>query len=263
MDRKKYGRCHLCGEEGELSFEHVPPKKAFNEYPVVLQAIEEWIAREESAPLRGTIQQRGFGAYTLCASCNNRTGSWYAPEIVKWARRAIEILENRKGDEEVMALSVPDAFPLRFIKQVVTMIFSANGPEFARAAADLARFVLSKDDMGLPDQYRFYLSFYLGPAVRSVGIAGILHIENRKINVVSEVACPPFSYVMGLEEHQPQGLPEITHFSRFGYDEQRPVSLELPIGSGYTPFPLDFRTKERLSRDRWLNEILARLGRFR
>jgi hypothetical protein len=32
MGRKKAktGRCWLCGIEGKLSFEHVPPKKVFN-----------------------------------------------------------------------------------------------------------------------------------------------------------------------------------------------------------------------------------------
>jgi len=263
MARKKKGRCHLCGEEGELSFEHVPPKRAFNECSVLRQKIEEWHAWAEGGPSRGKIQQRGFGAYTLCPSCNNRTGSWYAPELVKWARRAMESLDNLEGDEEVMVLSIPDAFPLRFIKQVVTMIFSANGPQFAATAVDLAKFVLSKHDTNLPDQYRFYLSLYRGPALRSVGISGILSIDTGKIKIVSEVAYPPFSYVMGFEPHQPQGLEEITYFSRFGYDEQRPISVELAIGWGYTPYPLDFRDKGRLLRDRLISEIKTTLGRFR
>lgn len=254
MARKRFGRCHLCGEEGELSFEHVPPKKAFNEYPIVLQTIEEWIAREESGPFRGRMQQRGVGAYTLCPYCNNNTGSWYAPELGKWAQRAMEILASRRQREETIVLSIPDAFPLRFIKQVVTMFFSANGPDFSSKARDLAKFVLSKEARGLPDRYRFYLSFYRGPAVRSVGIAGILHTDSGKIQIVSEVAYPPFSYVMGIDPHQPQGLSEITYFSRFHYDEQQPVSLELPIGWGYTPYPLDFRDKERLLRDGLISE---------
>jgi hypothetical protein len=31
--RTKNGRCHICGNVGELSFEHVPPEKAFNNKP--------------------------------------------------------------------------------------------------------------------------------------------------------------------------------------------------------------------------------------
>jgi hypothetical protein len=28
--RPVIGTCHICGDHGKLSFEHVPPKEAFN-----------------------------------------------------------------------------------------------------------------------------------------------------------------------------------------------------------------------------------------
>ena len=33
MRKKTIGKCALCGRIGELSFEHIPPKAAFNSTP--------------------------------------------------------------------------------------------------------------------------------------------------------------------------------------------------------------------------------------
>src|SRR3954464_9989506 len=32
---QRLGQCHICGEVGPLTFEHVPPRGAFNRYAVV------------------------------------------------------------------------------------------------------------------------------------------------------------------------------------------------------------------------------------
>ena len=34
--QKHIGKCNLCGEVQQLSFEHVPPKSAFNNTPVFI-----------------------------------------------------------------------------------------------------------------------------------------------------------------------------------------------------------------------------------
>jgi hypothetical protein len=31
------GNCHLCGKYKELSFEHIQPKAAFNDRPILIQ----------------------------------------------------------------------------------------------------------------------------------------------------------------------------------------------------------------------------------
>ena len=48
MARRKHvvGICHLCGENTKLSFEHVPPKAAFNSRPVVQGNLEKLINKE-------------------------------------------------------------------------------------------------------------------------------------------------------------------------------------------------------------------------
>jgi hypothetical protein len=65
------GICHLCGQVKVLSFEHVPPEKAFNDKPAFLIPFEEAIHlgpddEPQSKPIK---LQRGMGGYTLCDSC--------------------------------------------------------------------------------------------------------------------------------------------------------------------------------------------------
>jgi hypothetical protein len=39
------GRCHLCGEEKGLTYEHVPAKSTFNAKPVEMFGLESWLGR--------------------------------------------------------------------------------------------------------------------------------------------------------------------------------------------------------------------------
>ena len=40
------GNCHLCGEFKELSFEHIPPKAAFNDRPILIQKNEHFFDKK-------------------------------------------------------------------------------------------------------------------------------------------------------------------------------------------------------------------------
>jgi hypothetical protein len=92
------GTCHLCGTYGPLSFEHVPPKSAFNDRPVLLGSIDDvWDADLDDTKLRGKIQQRGAGSYTLCGWCNSFTGRTYAPGLAAWCHQGMEIMQQAWG----------------------------------------------------------------------------------------------------------------------------------------------------------------------
>jgi hypothetical protein len=73
--RAKTGVCHICGNKGQLSFEHVPPESAFNNSPMVRIVGRDLIQihPDNLRFVKGSIDQRGQGAYTLCPRCNNKT----------------------------------------------------------------------------------------------------------------------------------------------------------------------------------------------
>src|SRR5262245_38503149 len=123
MSRRRRGRprgevirgvCRLCGKDGPLSFEHVPPQKAFNDRPArVLRG--DAIFKVDPDDLRGRIEQGGAGEHTLCGPCNHNTGSWYAPAFIDWAYQAMWILRATGG---LASLNhVYHIFPLRVLKR--------------------------------------------------------------------------------------------------------------------------------------------------
>jgi hypothetical protein len=55
------GVCRVCRRaHAKLSFEHVPPKAAFNDTPTVVYGLDDWLQRDEDGKLSGgRIAQRG------------------------------------------------------------------------------------------------------------------------------------------------------------------------------------------------------------
>ena len=127
MPRKKIsGKCHICGKQGKLSFEHVPPRAAFNNCPAVYKELVEVINKDPGNYFdeKGNTSQRGFGAYTLCEKCNNDTGSWYGDAFVGWAHQGMEIFTYTQGFPSLYyAFRI---YPLQLIKQIVCMFFSIS-----------------------------------------------------------------------------------------------------------------------------------------
>jgi 5-methylcytosine-specific restriction endonuclease McrA len=88
--RKEFGKCRICGNDGQLSFEHVPPQAAFNNAPAVGYTMDEHLRAEgDLALMRGEKSQRGVGAFTLCIKCNNDTGAWYGTELRRMGKEWI------------------------------------------------------------------------------------------------------------------------------------------------------------------------------
>jgi hypothetical protein len=242
--RTQNGKCHICGSTGNLSFEHVPPESAFNDKPVILKPFEGG---------KGKIQQRGMGAYTLCELCNNNTGSWYGANFVKFCHMGMEILQKSKGNPKLIYLY--QLYPLRIIKQIITMMFSANSEIFADKHSDLVRFVLDKERKYLSPRYRFWLYYNNVGEPRFSGIMARANFNNGSSIIFSEITYPPFGYVMTLENSEKRNDPpddrliEISDFVRYGYNEfdyREIKAFPLPT---HLEFPGDYRTSEEIYKD--------------
>jgi hypothetical protein len=246
-----FGTCRLCSEDTDLSFEHVPPQRAFNGTRARGFGIDDWLKDEGKLPeTGGQISQRGLGAYTLCAPCNNKTGAWYTAEYVQWAVRFWESLDRMPQSQREGVIWVRNRYPLRFLKQACTMFFSANAPRsFAARHSDLVRFVLNKESRQFPPDIDMCLALYRGPLARVTGATGKLEVATRSTEIVSEVAYPPFALRL-ISNSGPAGrLGSISHFSNYGFGNRADLSLTVVVGEGHTPYPGDYRTKEQVLSD--------------
>lgn len=245
---KVIGVCHICGTNGPLTFEHVPPQSAFNESPLLMAKGEQLFSGRGYDKLRLEKQRKGAGAYTLCARCNNNTGSWYGADYVSWAKQSTELLDRAKGAPTLLyPLSI---FPLRVVKQIVTMFFSVNSPEFRTRVPYLEGFVLDKYRRHLPTEVRILVGYALRGATRNSGVSGLLAMDEgtQQAFAISEIAFFPFVFVMALESPSPDPrLTDISAFAQCGYNERRIVDLRLSVLPVNTPYPSDYRTTEHVS----------------
>ena len=256
--RKVEGTCRICGTYGRLSFEHVPPRAAFNDRPMLIFSAEVLLEHGlDAGPEHGTVSQRGSGAYTLCERCNNNTGSWYGRHFVEWSYHGMEILRRSKGRPTLFYLNY--LFPLPILKQVVSMFFSVNTERFRLAQPYLVGFVLDRERKYLPPGIRIYAYYTTSVSTRALGVSGMLNLESGRVAVTSEISFPPFGYVMTFDDNTPvdRRLVEITQFARYNYSEFAVLNIQLPVLETHLPLPGDYRTRAEILADRERNDARA------
>jgi hypothetical protein len=255
------GQCCICGVVGKLSYEHVPPEAAYNDQRIFESNIQKMIADgEEGRKPKGKWVQRGAGRFTLCEKCNNLTGVWYSKSYVAWARLAKELLDRSDGQMSLEYYPYR-IFPLRVIKQVVTMFCSACGPNFQKRFPDIPKFILNRDERYLPYGMKVYA--YLLDPERSVGnrqspMSGVS--KGGTQHIFAEVAFAPLGFVLtGDVVPVSEKLVDITNFSYSSFFTCQTIFLNLPVLPINTWLPGDFRTKEDIAIDLEVNKQYGRV----
>jgi len=266
------GKCCLCGYEGLVTFEHVPPQAAFNKSNALRYRGMDYLkASNNSLPweihgVRGEIQQGGAGEYTLCERCNNNTGSWYADTYVHFVECAVQSIGNpvvvRSEGREFVNVLFRDVYPLQVIKQVLTMFASVIGPAFSEANPELCRFVLDKERTGLDSRHVGIYCYVLhGTIQRRTGVTACMSLAggSPKHRILAEFSTIPFGYVLEFEPKGGTGLWDITDFANlFSYDSASTFTWPVPIRENNTMFPGDYRTRDQVRAD-YLQNKLAEL----
>ncbi len=152
-------------------------------------------------------------------------------------------------------------YPLRILKQIITMFFSANSPRLRIEEPELESFVLGKTIKTLSRRYRFFAYYNVEGWHKRVGISLLTKLDPQFISspsftFVSEINFPPFGYVMTIDsDYSDQRLYEITYFSRYEYDEFANLYIKLSTLPTYTYLPLDYRSQKEVEevRQRYSN----------
>ncbi len=245
---KQKGYCKICGEFGELTFEHLPPRSAFNERGVLLHSLTH--LQDARYQLRGETPKRrlnrGLGTYSLCGRCNSLTGRWYGPDYLTWAQQAMSYLDLV---ETTQVVYLPFRIrPLSVLKQIVSMGLTGSTSGCV-SHADLARFVLDSKSMHFPRGYSCFV--YLTnkkSTARFCTEMAMLNIENGTMDhVLAEVALPPLGCVIvhentrGRSEILEENLCRINHFANYSFGTWDTVYLRIPVHRIWSPTPLDYR----------------------
>lgn len=256
---RNFGKCALCGKECELTFEHIPPRAAFNSErarPVAGKVLmsKEVIEDQDRMPwdtsgLQYQNMQKGMGAFSLCPECNNNTGSWYGDAYVEFAQIA-HIAMHKLPVEKNEQIVLKQLYPARIVKQVLSMFCSVNGPH-AEALEPIRKFVLDRDAVGL-DKTKFKLCMYFTKSnlMKYAGFTVLVKglFDSPKSILVSEITAYPFGFLLYLDPHDDweyKGT-DMTACTDLGYDDIRNIVIPWKIEEMNDLFPEFLRSKDEI-----------------
>jgi hypothetical protein len=236
------GICHICKKSKQLSFEHIPPKVAFNKYTKYRSVpFIEYVQNSHLKDYKpkAKLEQGGIGRYCLCRDCNSFLGNNYVPDYFKIAQIGKSIFKEKNFTKA--SFVTIEISPLRLLKQVVAMFVCANDSGFTDTEPELLEFLKNPKEKFLPEKFRVFM--YLN----NVGqIRNLTEMYTNKYGLVNEITFPPFGFVLSINSKYSFPLTEITHFKNIDYDYRDEVSFELINHPTHLPFPIDYRTQEEI-----------------
>ncbi len=253
MKSKNIGHCRICGKYTQLTFEHIPPRDALNNYPARMYSGDELLKKYRGEPGRYRNQQKGMGGYTLCSSCNNNTGQWYAPAYNLAARATAAMLLKEPPQQHGVfyVMDTKEFEPLAFVKQVVAM-FCSNLSFTVVKQLGFDKLLLNKEnntvDKNLFD-LRIYLTSQEGGRVQLGGPFVALYADKETgqltTNQVAELGVYPFGFILNLTPENPikYGLSIMEMFDT-EYGKKYPAHLTfqyLERASNDMPLPLQYK----------------------
>jgi hypothetical protein len=150
-------------------------------------------------------------------------------------------------------LTINGCQPGRFLKQVATMLLAMSPPELGDRFPGLCTYARDPSALGIPPELQVYLVLYAGPRGRyASGVAQVSGVltDASEMHIVYELAAPPYAYILSVQETTPViETGNITNFATVGIDAVANVEMQLVIGYGETPFPLDFRSPAAVKAD--------------
>ncbi len=203
MSDVQFGICHICGNYGELTFEHIPPQKAFNWQRAKIYNGYEALNKINGEPAKFINLQQGMGKYSLCEHCNNTTGSWYAQTYRDIAMDVVKYLHNndplKHGD--VVTFTFKECPILRFVKQVIAM-FCSLLPYEENQRLGFDKLILNKESNSVNKEL-FDLRMYLTPPETGQLMCGPTVVlykaeESIKSGCVADLAVYPFGFILNL-----------------------------------------------------------------
>lgn len=249
MDRKgNVGVCKLCSKEKQLTYEHIPPRQAGNKGRFTSVSSDSFINDPFLEKARGKKLQGGIGYYSLCKDCNSFCGRMYSNAYIDFVNQAnyrhfLSDYKYLNGDPYVI-------HPLKILKQIISNFICISTGLYADVYPELVDFVTNKESNKLLDKYQFYAYYDLTPNMYRFISDNVLYNEGT-LYKISEIAYPPFGFVMIVDDPGLQIDPRllnITKFKNFPY-YKRDIWINLKLNVlpvAMAAVPGDYRSKEEI-----------------
>lgn len=258
MSKKKIiGVCRVCARNAQLTFEHVPPKSAFNNHKFFYTTNVHPLLEKKDAKTFDELtsfdkntakkNQGGIGIHSLCGLCNNLFGTYYVRAYKEWITQSMEFFKLESELER--SKFVVKIQPLNVLKQIIAMFFSIN-TKLSKLYPELKSYLLNKETNTLPEGIRVFVYYNFIGEVRyePFTVVGKFDI-NSEIIQASEITFPPMGYVLVFNgQNVDSRLHEITYFSNYQLGEVVSIPQKLNILPTHIKYILDYRTKEEIEK---------------
>lgn len=225
MITKKQVNCALCGLETKLTFEHIPPKCAFNNDSIYIQTHEQMVKTESPLYGKKSLSHRGFGKFCLCASCNNATGNWYAKDFCDFIIQGQKILNE--SDPNGLITGEYNIKPLNVLKQILLMFVCADSAGILRKHKGVVKYLMNKKSIDFPEKISVYIYSNACSYKRMMGYSFGIDTRNGEKFQWSEINYEPFGYVLTYDSNPPNPfMVNISGFNETAYDVKYNILLK-------------------------------------
>lgn len=136
--RRRNGPCNICGVQGPLTWDHVPPQGSIELQPVEIDRVAADLV-SSLALEKPEVSQDGVKFRTLCARCNNdRLGASFDPALIEFARVVSRFLQTTLILPPVLQAEVrPNAIIRSVLRHLVAARLSLDPGLFDTLVNDL------------------------------------------------------------------------------------------------------------------------------
>ena len=249
MGKKIIGKCHICGNEKELSWEHIPPKSSGNKLTIKYYTSEELLADDvlsgaaDISSKRYHLSQGGLKMQTICEDCNNITGADYVQAYSDFANLIKSALLNVNQETDLNKnLNITCKIkPLNFLKEVIAL-FCSILPRYTVDLYKFGEYVLDKEKQDF-DKNDFELYMYWSTTKKGnykfVPPTGRGNLFKGFI-LCAEISAPPLGFILSLTPEVKLGLPSFKNMKDYKFDEEAEYSFSLPLLRPIELFPLTY-----------------------
>lgn len=252
LSKKNIGFCKLCGEESQLTFEHIPPRVAFNKttryYSIPL---EDYYTSENLLKFKpkGNVIQGGVGLYCLCKECNSFLGRHYVRAYSDFVNVGMNLVSRYQFDK--ILITVRNLNPLRILKQIASMFISISSSNIHVQCPEIIDFVRQPEKNELSEKYRFFMYLNNDGDYRKIAFPTI----TNQHGAISELAFPPFGFVLSVDIGLKLGidsdfafrqLTEITSFKNYKDNRENEFDILLNLLPTHFQLPLDYRDRNQI-----------------
>lgn len=226
----KEGQCNICGEYGELTEDHTPPKGADRITQVEMHHIVNMVSAERPGS-RGRISQNGVKFRTLCKKCNNELlGANYDVAFNDFSHKVSSYLTSQLRLPKVMYIK---AKPQKIARSLFGHLSAIGVERYLKGphTEDMKGW-FQDESRNMPDYINIH--YWVFPYKTQVPVrdAALRNLQVNDVALIWLMKFFPISFLMIWNNPEGYDYPQFPNFSAYrtlGADEETDMPINLNV----------------------------------